>query len=150
MRLELGVPLITLLFAGCKGGEACVDCETNETDTDTDTDADTDTDTDADADNDSIATATPIELADYDDPAFEDGIESAGDRDFYAVVPAERLIALTHDPEVKAELIANTEASVERGTFGAPTFYVDDQIFFGKDSLGDVEAEIMRRAGTQP
>jgi len=67
-----------------------------------------------------------------------------------AGLPAERLIALTHDPDVKAELIANTEASVERGTFGAPTFYVDDQIFFGKDSLGDVEVEILRRAGTQP
>ena len=37
------------------------------------------------------------------------------------------------------ELIANTQRSVERGTFGSPTFYVGDEIFFGKDRLRDVE-----------
>ena len=46
------------------------------------------------------------------------------------------------EQRVKDALIKNTESSVARGTFGAPTFYVGDEIFFGKDSLGDVEAAI--------
>jgi len=33
----------------------------------------------------------------------------------------------------------NTERSAERGTFGSPTFYVGDEIFFGKDRLREVE-----------
>ena len=48
----------------------------------------------------------------------------------------------TGDQAVKDRLLANTEASVARGTFGSPTFYVGNEIFFGKDRLGDVEAEI--------
>jgi 2-hydroxychromene-2-carboxylate isomerase len=44
--------------------------------------------------------------------------------------------------EVKAALIANTEDAVSRGTFGIPTFFVDGEIFFGKDRLRDVEETI--------
>ena len=43
------------------------------------------------------------------------------------------------DPEIKQHLLANTQRSVERGTFGSPTFFVGDEIFFGKDRLHDVE-----------
>ena len=43
------------------------------------------------------------------------------------------------DPEVKAKLIANTEEAVERGVFGIPTFFVGDEMFFGKDKLWEVE-----------
>jgi len=53
-----------------------------------------------------------------------------------------RLIARTQKPEVKDRLLKNTEASVARGTFGAPTFFVGDEIFFGKDRLRDVEEEV--------
>ena len=35
-------------------------------------------------------------------------------------------MALVGDAEVKAELIANTEAAVARGVFGAPTCFVGD------------------------
>jgi 2-hydroxychromene-2-carboxylate isomerase len=42
----------------------------------------------------------------------------------------------------KDELIADTESAVARGAFGAPTFFVDDQIYFGKDRLRDVEETI--------
>ena len=55
---------------------------------------------------------------------------------------AERLLALAQTDEVKEELRANTERSVERGTFGSPTFFVGDEIFFGKDRLRDVEEAI--------
>ena len=54
-----------------------------------------------------------------------------------------RVLARIQDQEVKDRLLKNTEASVARGTFGAPTFFVGDEIFFGKDRLRDVEEEIV-------
>jgi len=57
-------------------------------------------------------------------------------------LPAAEILEGINDPEVKQELIRNTENSVERGTFGSPTFYVGDEIFFGKDKLRDVVEEI--------
>jgi 2-hydroxychromene-2-carboxylate isomerase len=59
-----------------------------------------------------------------------------------------RLLARAQEPEVKQELVRNTEASVARGTFGSPTFFVGDEVFFGKDSLRDVEEEIARTQST--
>jgi 2-hydroxychromene-2-carboxylate isomerase len=55
----------------------------------------------------------------------------------------ERFGELVKDAEVKAQLLANTERSVERGTFGSPAFFVGDEIFFGKDRLRDVEEMIL-------
>jgi 2-hydroxychromene-2-carboxylate isomerase len=49
------------------------------------------------------------------------------------------ILARAEDPTVKQRLIANTEASVARGTFGSPTFYLGDEMWFGKDRLRDVE-----------
>ncbi len=49
------------------------------------------------------------------------------------------LLARTQDPDIKAELVANTEAAVMRGAFGIPTFYVGEQMFFGKERLGQLE-----------
>jgi 2-hydroxychromene-2-carboxylate isomerase len=51
----------------------------------------------------------------------------------------ERFFDLLQTDEVKSRLLENTNRSVERGTFGSPTFYVGDEIFFGKDRLRDVE-----------
>jgi 2-hydroxychromene-2-carboxylate isomerase len=56
---------------------------------------------------------------------------------------ADAIMARTQDQAVKARLIANTEASVARGTFGSPTFFVGDAIYFGKDRLRDVEEAIL-------
>ena len=44
---------------------------------------------------------------------------------------------------IKDKLIANTEASVARGNFGSPTFFVGDEMFFGKDRLREIEEEIV-------
>ena len=60
-------------------------------------------------------------------------------------LPAEDLLALASDASVKQELIANTARSVARGTFGSPSFYVGDALFFGKDRLDEVEEEIEAR-----
>jgi len=57
---------------------------------------------------------------------------------------ADALLVRTQEPEVKDRLLKNTEATVARGTFGSPTFFVGDEIFFGKDRLRDVEEEIGR------
>jgi len=56
---------------------------------------------------------------------------------------SERLFELVQTPEIKDRLLQNTQRSVERGAFGSPTFFVGDEIFFGKDRLRDVEELIM-------
>ena len=53
-----------------------------------------------------------------------------------------RILGRIQEQDVKDKLRTNTEASVARGTFGAPTFFVGDEMFFGKDKLRDVEEEI--------
>jgi len=55
------------------------------------------------------------------------------------------LLTLAQTDPVKKELRATTERSVARGTFGSPTFFVGDEIFFGKDRLRDVEEAILAR-----
>lgn len=55
---------------------------------------------------------------------------------------ADRLLSMTQQQDVKDELLANTQRSVERGTFGSPTFFVGNDIYFGKDRLRDVEEAI--------
>jgi 2-hydroxychromene-2-carboxylate isomerase len=58
---------------------------------------------------------------------------------------AEALLALSQDPAVKGQLTANTEASVQRGAFGAPTFFVGDEMYFGKDRLLEVEEALGKK-----
>jgi 2-hydroxychromene-2-carboxylate isomerase len=41
--------------------------------------------------------------------------------------------------EIKAELIANTSEAVEKGAFGIPTFFVENEMFYGKDSLRELK-----------
>ena len=57
---------------------------------------------------------------------------------------AGHLLGRAQSPEVKQELMRDTEASVARGTFGSPTFFVGGEMFFGKDQLRDVEEEFLR------
>jgi len=61
-----------------------------------------------------------------------------------AGLDGEKLIALSQTPEIKAKLATNTEATVARGTFGIPTVFVNDEIYFGKDTLREIEEEIVR------
>lgn len=56
-----------------------------------------------------------------------------------AGLDAERLAALSEEDAVKEALRAATEAAVARGAFGAPTFFVGDQMFWGNDRLIFVE-----------
>mgnify|MGYP001071028811 CR=1 FL=1 len=61
-----------------------------------------------------------------------------------AGLDGERLVARAEDPAVKAGLKANTDDAIARGVFGAPTFFVGDEMFFGKDRLGQVEEELAK------
>jgi len=58
-----------------------------------------------------------------------------------AGLDADRLIAGAETPEVKALLRTNTDEAVARGAFGAPSFFVGDQLFWGQDRL-----DFVRRA----
>jgi 2-hydroxychromene-2-carboxylate isomerase len=58
---------------------------------------------------------------------------------------SEQLLAATADLQVKQALMTNTARSVERGNFGSPTFFVEDEMFFGKDRLAQVEEAIIAR-----
>ena len=60
----------------------------------------------------------------------------------YSGLDGAAILARTEDAAVKRKLIENTENSVARGTFGSPTFFVGDEIWFGKDRLRDVEEAI--------
>ena len=55
---------------------------------------------------------------------------------------ASSILESTQNPEIKAALISNTEKAVERGLFGAPTMFVDNQMFFGQDRLHFVESAL--------
>lgn len=45
-------------------------------------------------------------------------------------------------PEIKQALITATNEAAERGVFGAPTMFVDDEIYFGQDRLEWVERAV--------
>lgn len=52
------------------------------------------------------------------------------------------LLALTNDQTTKDALKALTQEAVERGIFGAPTFFVGDQMFWGQDRIEFVKAAL--------
>lgn len=81
-----------------------------------------------------------VEQAPMQDP------QEVGRRLVAAGIDVSTLLRLTEDQSVKDELRTNTEEAVRRGAFGAPSFFVGDEMFFGQDRLDFVEDEL-RRAG---
>jgi 2-hydroxychromene-2-carboxylate isomerase len=63
-----------------------------------------------------------------DDAVLAAVLETAG-------LDAQQCLAMVKDEQIKAALKANTEEAVQRGVFGAPTFFVGDEMFFGQDRL---------------
>ena len=78
-----------------------------------------------------------VEPKKMDDPAIALAALTASGLD------AKRLFERAGEAEVKAKLIENTQIAVERGAFGSPTFFVGNEIFFGKEQLRDVEDMIL-------
>ena len=56
---------------------------------------------------------------------------------------AEALLVRCGEDTVKEKLKANTEEAVVRGAFGAPTIYVDGEMFFGQDRLSMIEKALI-------
>jgi 2-hydroxychromene-2-carboxylate isomerase len=82
-----------------------------------------------------------VEPKKMDDPAvFREAFVASG-------IDIDRIVARSQQDDVKKKLIENTNNAVARGTFGSPTFFVGDEIYFGKDSLRDVEEEIIAQRG---
>jgi 2-hydroxychromene-2-carboxylate isomerase len=75
-----------------------------------------------------------------DDPAEIQAVLDAAGLDSAAI------LAKSQEPEVKARLASNTQGAHERGAFGSPTFFVGDEMFFGKDRLRDVEEAVQAAA----
>ena len=61
-----------------------------------------------------------------------------------ARLPAAEILAAVSTHEIKEGLITVTEAAVTRGIFGAPTMFVGDEMFFGKDALSELEYHLAR------
>lgn len=51
----------------------------------------------------------------------------------------EQILQWAGDPDTKAALKATTDEAVQRGVFGAPTMFVDQEMFFGQDRLDFVQ-----------
>ncbi len=60
-------------------------------------------------------------------------------------IDIDRLMTRAQQDDVKQRLLDLTKDAVARGAFGSPTFFVGDEMFFGKDQLRDVEDEIVRQ-----
>jgi 2-hydroxychromene-2-carboxylate isomerase len=58
---------------------------------------------------------------------------------------AAKLFSRAQEPDVKAKLIENTQSAVERGAFGSPTFFVGQEMFFGKEQLREVEELVLSK-----
>ena len=78
------------------------------------------------------------------EPKKMDDVEVVREALSWSGLSADEILAATQDPQVKSGLIDNTQRSVDMGSFGSPTFFVNDEIYFGKDRLRDVEEAIGR------
>jgi 2-hydroxychromene-2-carboxylate isomerase len=63
-----------------------------------------------------------------------------------AGLPTARLLAAIQTPEIKAQLMANTQLAVDQGVFGIPSFIVDGELYFGKDRLESLATELTARS----
>ena len=62
-------------------------------------------------------------------------------------IDIDTLIRRAQQDDVKKRLIDLTRDAVDRGAFGAPTFFVGKEMFFGKDQLREVEESIVAQSG---
>lgn len=63
-----------------------------------------------------------------------------------ADLDADGMLQEIANPAIKDELRSTTEEAVGRGVFGAPTFFVGDEMFFGNDRFEFIRASLGRAA----
>ena len=79
-----------------------------------------------------------VDLLNMNDPATAaQALQKAG-------FDAQTLVALASEQTTKDALKAATQTAVERGVFGAPTFFVGDQMFWGQDRMDFVKDALLR------
>lgn len=97
----------------------------------------------------------PEVLAPYMDVMFDGAWASGDDLSNPEVVmelmekanlPAIEIANMAQDQAIKDELRANTEEAVNRGAFGAPTFYVEDEMHWGQDRIDAVMEALERQS----
>jgi len=79
----------------------------------------------------------------WEEPKKMDNPEVAREALISSGIDFDRLFARAQQPDVKNRLLALTQDAVNRGAFGSPTFFVGNEMFFGKDQLRDVEEAII-------
>ena len=62
-------------------------------------------------------------------------------------LPGKEIFEGTQDQKIKDKLIKNTSEAVEKGVFGAPSLLVNNELFFGKETLQDVEELLVKEIG---
>ncbi len=60
-----------------------------------------------------------------------------------AGLAGQTLLELAQAPHIKEQLIQNTQRSADMGAFGVPTFFVDGDIYFGKDKLTEIQEVLL-------
>lgn len=55
-----------------------------------------------------------------------------------------QLLAQSHDAAVQARYAADTQTAIDAGVFGAPSYVVDGEIFWGQDRLDYLERRLAR------
>jgi 2-hydroxychromene-2-carboxylate isomerase len=79
----------------------------------------------------------------WEEPKKMDDPQIARDAFRSSNIDFDRLFARAQQPDVKSRLMELTQNAVDRGAFGSPSFFVGDEMFFGKDQLRDVEEAIV-------
>lgn len=69
-----------------------------------------------------------------------------GDPEVLKALLGEELLARASDDAVKEKLKATTEEAAQRGAFGAPTFFIGDNMYFGEDRIFLMEHALKDRA----
>ena len=59
-----------------------------------------------------------------------------------AGIDSRRLMQRAQDSDVKQRLMSVTEEAARRGAFGSPTFFIGDDIYFGKNTLREIEERL--------
>lgn len=77
-------------------------------------------------------------------PLWEDGLDPMDPKALHGVFnaagfDAKPLMARAQAKDVKDALKENTENAVSRGVFGIPTFFIGEEMFFGKERLDQME-----------
>jgi len=59
-----------------------------------------------------------------------------------AGIDADRLMRRAQEADVKQRLMATTEDAAKRGAFGSPTFFLEGDMYFGKNTLPEIENQL--------